>query len=118
MLSNVVHFAIKSDKGSPDSESEPEGLDDIEWLQLLRPFSAAKTLFVSREYAGHVSRSLESITAVMATEVLPALDMLYLEDQPVSSVHKFIAARSESGRPVTTVNTRETFEEGLKSYSN
>ncbi|KAN0136034.1 hypothetical protein V8E53_006195 [Lactarius tabidus] len=118
MLSNVVHFAIKSDKGSPDSESEPEGLDDIEWLHLLRPFSAAKTLFVSRKYAGHVSRSLESITAVMATEVLPALDMLYLEDQPVSSVHKFIAARSESGRPVTTVNTRETFEEGLKSYSN
>ena len=35
----------------------------------------------------------------MATEVLPALDLLFLEDQPVSSVRKFIAvARWESGR--------------------
>jgi hypothetical protein len=93
-------------------------MDDIEWLQLLRPFSSVQTLFVSREFAGHVSRSLDDIPVVMATELLPALDMLCLEDQPVSSVHKFIAARSESGLPVTTVDTRKAFEERLMSYLN
>ena len=66
-----------------------------------------------QEFAGHISRALEDIAGVMATEVLPALDMLCLEDQPVSSDHKFIAARWESGRPVTTVNTRKVFEERL-----
>ena len=54
----------------------------------------------------------------METDVLPALEMLCLEGQPVSSVHKFIAARSESGHPVTTIDTRQEFEERLLSYQN
>jgi hypothetical protein len=112
VLSNMLHFAIIAD----DIRPELEGMDDIDWLQLLRPFSSVQTLFVSREFAGHVSRALEGIPEVMATELLPALDMLCLEDQPVSSAHKFIAARWESGRPVTTVNTRKAFEERLISY--
>ena len=112
ILSNVVHFVIGYNSISP----EPEGMDNIEWLQLLRPFSSVRTLFVSREFAGHVSRSLDNITAVMATEVLPALKMLCLEGEPPSSDHKFIAARSESGRPVLIVNTRRGFQERLKMY--
>jgi hypothetical protein len=35
--------------------------------------------FVPWEFAWHVSRALEGIPGVMATEVLPALDMLFLE---------------------------------------
>ena len=112
ILSNVVHFVIGYNSISP----EPEGMDNIEWLQLLRPFSSVRTLFVSRDFAGHVSRSLDNITAVMATEVLPALKMLCLEGEPPSSDHKFIATRSESGRPVLVVNTQREFQEGLKMY--
>jgi hypothetical protein len=73
---------------------------------------------VSKKFSGHISRALEDIPEVMATEVLPALDMLCLEDQPVSSVHKFITARSESGRPVTTVDSRREYEERQTSYLN
>ena len=91
-------------------------MDNIEWLQLLRPFSSVRTLFVSRDFAGHVSCSLDNITAVMATEVLPALKMLCLEGETPSSDHKFIAARSESGRPVLVVNTQREFQENLKMY--
>jgi hypothetical protein len=112
ILSNMVHLAIDSSKIS----TEPEGMDDIDWLQLLRPFSSVQTLFVSKEFAGQVSRSLDDIPEVMATELLPALDMLCLEDQPVSSAHMFIATRGESGRPVTTVNTRKAFKERIISY--
>jgi hypothetical protein len=114
ILSNMVHLVIHSDEIS----LEPEDMDDIEWLELLRPFSSVQTLFVSKEFAGHVSRSLDVVPEVMVTELLPALDILCLEDQPVSSVHKFITARSESGLPVTTVDSRREFEERLMSYLN
>jgi hypothetical protein len=113
-LSNMVHLVIDSDEIS----LRPEDMDDIEWLQLFRPFSSVQTLFVSRELAGHVSRSLDDIPEGTVTELLPALDMLCLEDQPVSSVHKFITARSESGRPVTTVESRRECEERLISCLN
>ena len=109
-----IHFAIISHSINP----EPEDMGDIEWLELLRPFSSIRTLFVSKKIAGHISRSLENTAMVMATEVFPALDMLCLEGQPVSSVHKFISTRLEPGRPVTTVDTRRTFEERLMSYVN
>ena len=112
VLSNILHFAIDSDS----INCGPEDMDDIEWLQLLRPFSSVQTLFVSRELAGHVSRSLENTAATMATEVLPALDMVCLEDQPMTFAHKFISARWESGHSVTTVDTERAFQERLESY--
>ncbi|KAN0128315.1 hypothetical protein V8E53_013899 [Lactarius tabidus] len=112
VLSNMLHFAILDD----DIKPELDDMDDIDWLQLLRPFSSVQTLFVSREIAGHFSRLLGDIPEAMATELLPALDMLCFADQPVSSAHRFIAARWESGRPVTTVNTRKAFKERLISY--
>ena len=112
VLSNMHHLAIGYNSVSP----KPEDMDDIEWLQLLRPFSSVQMLFVSRAFAGHVSRALDDIPEAMATEVLPTLHLLCLEDQPVSSVRKFIAARSEFGRPVTTIDTRRAFDERLRSY--
>ncbi|KAN0128303.1 hypothetical protein V8E53_013887 [Lactarius tabidus] len=48
VLSNMLHLAIDSKEISP----EPEGMDGIDWLQLLRPFFSVQTLFVSREIAG------------------------------------------------------------------
>ena len=112
VLSNILHFAIDSDSISRG----PDNMDDIEWLQLLRPFSSVQTLFVSRELAGHVSRSFENTAATMATEVLPALDMVCLEGQPMTFAHKFISARWESGHSVTTVDTKRAFRERLKLY--
>ena len=53
---------------------------------------------------------------MIATEVLPALDVLYLKGEPVSSVDKFIAFRRDSGRPVIFINTETEFEGRLKSY--
>ena len=113
VLSHILHFSINSGSINRDPE---DIMDDIEWLQILRPFSSVQTLFVSKELAAHISRSLENTGAMMATEVLPALDMLCLEDQPMTFAHKFIAARWESGHPVTTVDTKWEFQERLKSY--
>ena len=114
VLSHILHFSIDSESINRDPE---DIMEDIEWMQLLRPFSSVQTLFVSKELAAHISRSLENTGSMMATEVLPALDMLCLEDQPMTFAHKFIAARWESGHPVTTVDTKRAFQERLKSYS-
>ena len=76
-------------------------------------------LFVSAGIAGHVSRALGDIAEVTATEVLPVLELLCLEDQPLSSVDKFIAFRQDSGHPATILNARKwEFEErlGIQSY--
>ena len=112
IVSDIVHFAIDSQP----FKSESEAMDDIEWLQLLRPFSSVQTLFVYRQLAGHVSHALEDIAGVMIIEVLPALTLLYLQDQPMSSVGKFIAARRNSGHPVGIVDSKGEFEQRLWSY--
>ena len=113
MLPNTVHLLIDSGSTKP----ELDDLDDIEWPQLLRPFSSVKTMVVCKEFAGIVSCALEHISGAMATEILPALDMLCLEDQPVSSFDNFVAVRRDAGLPVTVVTTRSEFEERVMSDS-
>ena len=112
LLSNMTHFAIVSHSISPIPLT-PDDMDNIEYLELLRPFSSAQTLFVPKEVARHVSRSLENTAVVTATDASLALDMLCSEAQPISSIRKFIDARSESGRPVSTADNRWNFERKL-----
>jgi hypothetical protein len=114
VLSNMIDVVI----GFHSTHPEAEDMDEIEWTQLLRPFTSVRALFVSRELARHISRALEDIAEVMPTDVLRDLDLLCIQDQPESSVHKFIDARAESDRPVTTVDTRQAFEEKIMSYIN
>jgi len=113
MTSNMSHFAINQ---WVEPHCQLESMDDIEWLQLLRLFTSVQTLFVSGKPAGYIACALEDVTGEMATEVLPAVDLLCLEDQPVASVDKFIAIRRDSGRPVTIVNKKTEFGERFKSY--
>ena len=86
-------------------------MDNIGWLRLLSPFSSVRTLFVPNRYAGHVAQALEGTAGMIATEMLPALDVLYLKGEPVSSVDKFIAFRRDSGRPVIFINTEPNLKE-------
>lgn len=111
-LSTLVHFSIESDSLPPASEE----LDEIGWLQLLWPFSYVKTLFVSDKFAGHVSRALAELVVFMIASMLPALHVLCLEGQPVSSVDRLISFRQESDCPITFVNTETEFRERQGSY--
>jgi|HubBroStandDraft_3_1064219.scaffolds.fasta_scaffold4184908_1 hypothetical protein len=51
----------------------------------------------------------------MVAQVLPVLDLIYLDGQPVSCVEKFLAARQFIGHPVSIVDTEVEFEERVKS---
>jgi hypothetical protein len=111
-LSNTIDFAVDFDSEIPESEV----IDNIEWLQLLSLFSSMRTLFVPKRFAGHVAKALEDFAGVMTAEVLPALDMLCLDRQSMSSVDKFIAVRQDSGLPVIFVNTETELRERIQSY--
>ena len=116
ILFDMVHFSIWGSIVDLGEVIEDNILEDIEWLQLLRLFPSVKTLFVSGKIAGRVARVLEDIAGMIVTGVLPALDLLCLEQQPLSSVDEFIAFRRDSGHPVTIINVRKEFDDRLEAY--
>ena len=102
MLSNVDDLSI-------NARDLPAGgkdfMDDSEWLELFRPFTAVETLHVSEMSARYVSRRLEYVTEDMSAEMLPILHSLYLEDEPLTSVERFVAVRRRFNHPVAIVDT-------------
>ena len=83
--------------------------DDIEnsqWLEVLRPFTGVKELYVSREFVPRITPVLKELVEVGATEVLlPALQILFL-DEPLPSgpvqkiIEQFAAARQLASHPI------------------
>ena len=92
-----------------------EDTDDVEWHLLLHRFSDVQTLHVSQGLAGPLAVALEDMLEGMFAESLPSLDLIYLEDQPASSLEKFVAARQLSDRIVTVVHTKAEYDERLRS---
>ncbi|KAH9161767.1 hypothetical protein EDB89DRAFT_2155897 [Lactarius sanguifluus] len=92
------------------------GMGDTGWLPFLQLFTAVQTLYIPEELSDQIALALEDGARQMVTEVLPALSLLYLENQPASSVETFIAVRQDSGRPVTIVNQKAEFDTKLQSY--
>ena len=79
------------------------------WLELLRPFSAVKNLYLSEEFAPHIAPALQELIGSGTIEVLPALQNILLEglhsSGPVQEgIVKFVAARQLSGYPITVSN--------------
>ena len=116
ILSTVVHLdlmtLLRTHRSDPLS-----GADNLEWLYLLHQFSKVQVLYLSREVARYLARALESMTGEMVAEALSSLHSIYLEDQPISSIEKFVAVRRLSGRPVTVIDTATKFAPKLKCYA-
>jgi len=89
-----------------DSDRPPHWQDDIEdtqWVELLRPFTAVKKLYLSKRFGPRLAPAVQMLTGDSVTEVLPALQFLYLEEStaPVlKTFEPFITARQLSGHPV------------------
>jgi len=87
---------------------KPDWQDDIlntQWLQLLHPFSSVKNLFLSEKLVQLVSPALQELTGERVTEVLPALQNLFLQGPEPSetvqeAIGQFIAKRQLSDFPV------------------
>ena len=89
-------------------------MEDVDLRLLLLQFPTMQTLHVSWGLGKHVALALEHMVA----GEFPSLYLIFLADQPASSVQKFVTARKFSGRPVTVVDTETKFYEKVKSYAN
>ena len=112
-LSDVVHLELEV---RPEEVRQIEGTTNAEWLHLLRQFPAAQTLHVSQELTGYIALALEDVTEEIVTDILPLLELICLEAQPVPSLKRFVAVRRLTGCPVTVVGTMAEFKERLDSY--
>ena len=91
-----------------DPHLKPRWQDDVEdtlWLELLRPFSAVKNLYVCREFVPRIAPALQELVGGRTTEALPTLENIFLEGfQPSEPLHegieKFVAARGLTGHPL------------------
>ena len=82
-----------------------DGIENIEWMELLLPFTAVKNLYLSKQFAPHIALVLQEMTVGGTTEVLTTLQNLYLEGfRPSESVEegieRFISARQLTDHPV------------------
>ena len=83
----------------------PDEIETDQWLRLLHPFSAVKGLHISRELTPRIAPALKVLVGERATEVLPALQTLFLEETlqsgPVQeTIGQFVAARQLADHPV------------------
>ena len=82
-------------------------IESSQWLEVLHPFTVVKHLFISREFTPRIAPTLQELVGERASEVLPALQTLFLEGPPLPSgpvqeaIEHFIAARQLSARPVS-----------------
>ncbi|KAI9510565.1 hypothetical protein F5148DRAFT_1281760 [Russula earlei] len=82
-----------------------DDMETTQWLELLAPFTAMKDLRLTHQAAPHVCQALEELAGERVTEILPALQNIFLEGlEPLDSVPKyiegFVAARKLSAHPV------------------
>ena len=102
LVSNVGHLSIDEDDLQPGWQHD---VDDADWLELLRPFTAVKMLHASEQLAKHIALALNDTSEELLADVLPSLNSLWLDDQQVTSVEQFLAVRGFSGNPVSFIET-------------
>jgi hypothetical protein len=102
LISTVEHLYVQG------VFSQPSWQDDMEsgqWLELLYSFSTVKDLYLDREFASRIAPTLKELVGERVTEVLPALQSLFLEGLQLSgpdqeAIRPFIAARQRANHPV------------------
>jgi len=93
-----------------DSEHWQDSTGNIEWLELLRPFTSVKNLVLSDKAAGYLAPALQGLAVESVTGTLPALETLLLKASAQSqagpiheAIAQFVATRQISGRPVAVL---------------
>ncbi|KAI9507858.1 hypothetical protein F5148DRAFT_1284738 [Russula earlei] len=105
LLSTLVQLDIV-DPVRPNPQSHwKDDMETTQWLEVLEPFTAVKDLRLSDQVAPHVCQALEELAEERVTEVLPALQSIFLSGlQPVESVpifiEGFVTARQLTDYPV------------------
>jgi hypothetical protein len=95
--------------------------EDMQYLEILRPFTTVKNLYMTENFARCVAPTLKHLVGERAIDVFPALESLFLEEpwprgpleeplpwEPVQVViERFTAARELLGHPVAVSRWNE-----------
>lgn len=76
------------------------------WLELLRPFTSVKSLYLTQEIVPRIAPALQELFGESAVGVLPALQTLFLENLNLSgpaqeAIGSYVSGREFSSHPVT-----------------
>jgi hypothetical protein len=82
-----------------------DNIENVQWLELLHPFTSVKQMVLHKKIVGLVALSLQELTGERVTDVLPALQSLVLKGTlrsgPIKmAIAQFVAARQISGHPI------------------
>ena len=82
-----------------------DAIENILWPELLLPFPAVESLFLSREFAPGIAAVLQGLVGGRITEVLPNLQNIFVEGLEPSgpiqeNIVQFVAARRLSDHPI------------------
>ena len=83
-----------------------DNIEDTLWLELLQPFTAVKSLYLSWAFAPCISLALQDLVEERITEVLPNLENIFLEGMSrrgsiQKGIGQFVAARQVTDHPIT-----------------
>jgi hypothetical protein len=95
----------------------PYGQNELgsgQWLELFHSFTAVKGLYISwRLFALRIAYALRELVGERVTEVLPALETLFLEDPPQTgavqeALGRFVATRHLTGHPIAVSRWKDS----------
>jgi hypothetical protein len=100
------------------SRIQPERKDEVDssqWLELFRPFSAVRVLYVFRRLESVVAAALLELKGERTMEVLPELQSLCLDElEPSGSaqdvMQPFVSARQLSDHPIVVQRRKRQFQ--------
>jgi len=89
------------------------GIENTLWLDLLRSFVAVKNFYLSDKFVPRIAPALQELFGGRTTEVLPALEKIFLVGFQLSGplhkdIEKFVAARRLTGHPVAVSRWKQS----------
>jgi hypothetical protein len=101
LIQSVEHLYIQEDTHRTCWQDD---IDNSQWLELLHPFTAVKSLYLSKEIVLRIA-SFQELVGERVLETLPVWQSIYVEELPSSGpvreeTEKFVAARQLSNHPI------------------
>jgi hypothetical protein len=114
IFSTVKDLYIEGRPSKLDSIWQNDAIENALWLQLLLPFTAAKNLYLHKEFAPRIARALQELVGDRIISTLPSLLNIFVEElEPFGkSIGQFIVARQLSGHPFTISAWDKTSQPG------
>ncbi|KAI0270221.1 hypothetical protein BGY98DRAFT_1190063 [Russula aff. rugulosa BPL654] len=112
----VEHLYICDEYDSSDSSWRDIQAERNHWLELLRPFTSVKSLYLSHVIVRCIAPALRELVGERVAGVLPAMQTLFLPDLerlgPASvpeAIRSFVSGRQFFGRPVVVSHWRRKY---------